>query len=275
MNASYLLEHESALRLGLFALVLGLMATWEWAAPRRALAHSRLRRWRTNLGLVAFNALLLRVLLPTTAIGVAELAHANGWGLLNYAAVNGWAGVVIAALALDLVIYVQHVLFHAVPVLARLHQVHHADPDFDATTGLRFHPFEIMLSMLIKFAAIVALGAPALAVLLFELALNLTAVFNHGNVRLPGVLDVWLRRVVVTPDMHRVHHSMLKAERDSNYGFCLAIWDRVFGTYVNQPAAGHDGMQIGMPNIQDTRVSTSFSGALAIPFAVTAHAREA
>jgi len=174
--------------------------------------------------------------------------------------------VVFAVVALDLVLYLQHALFHAVPVLMRLHAVHHADPDFDATTGIRFHPFEILLSMLVKYAAIVALGAPALAVLLFELLLSLSSLFGHGNVRLPEAVDGWLRRALVTPDMHRIHHSVIEAERNSNYGFCLSVWDHAFGSYRAAPAGGQTGMRIGLDSHRDARVSTTFSGILAIPF---------
>jgi sterol desaturase/sphingolipid hydroxylase (fatty acid hydroxylase superfamily) len=263
---SYLLQHEAALRVSLFLLVLGAMALWEHSAPARAPREPWWRRWRTNLGVALFNTLLLRIALPSTAIGVAELAAAQGWGLLNQYAVSGWIAVVIGVVALDLVVYFQHVLFHSVPALARLHAAHHADPDFDTTTGIRFHPLEIVLSMLIKYAAIVSLGVPALGVLAFELLLNLTSLFNHGNVRLAAGCDAVLRRVLVTPDMHRIHHSMIEAERNSNYGFCLAVWDRLFGTYTIEPAGGQAGLRIGLPDFTDRRVSTTFAGLMSIPF---------
>jgi sterol desaturase/sphingolipid hydroxylase (fatty acid hydroxylase superfamily) len=265
---SYLLEHEASLRLTAFLLALAAMAAWERAAPARALGEPWWRRWRTNLGLAAANSLLLRVALPTTAIGVAGFAQANGWGLLNHYdyGVGGWVALVGAIVALDFVVYFQHVLFHAVPVLARLHQVHHADPDFDTTTGIRFHPFEIVLSMLIKYAAIAVIGASPLAVLAFELLLNLTSLFNHGNVRIPATLDGVVRVLLVTPDMHRVHHSMVAAERNSNYGFCLSVWDRLFGSYVPEPAGGAGSLRIGFPGFTDPTVSTTFLGTLGIPF---------
>jgi sterol desaturase/sphingolipid hydroxylase (fatty acid hydroxylase superfamily) len=263
---SYLLEHEASLRVSAFLLVLAVMAAWERAAPARTPGEPWWRRWRTNLGLAVANSLLLRVVLPTTAIGVAGFAQANGWGLLNYYAVGGWIALALAVVALDFVIYFQHVLFHAVPALTRLHQVHHADPDFDTTTGIRFHPLEILLSMLIKYAAIVVIGASPLAVLLFELVLNLTSLFNHGNVRIPGKIDTVVRALLVTPDMHRVHHSVVAAERNSNYGFCLSVWDRFFGTYVPEPAGGQAGLQIGVPGFSDPAVSTTFFGVLGIPF---------
>jgi sterol desaturase/sphingolipid hydroxylase (fatty acid hydroxylase superfamily) len=263
---SYLLAHEGALRVSAFLLVLAAMAAWERVAPARTPGEPWWRRWRTNLGLATANTLLLRVALPTTAIGVASFAQANGWGLLHHYAIGGWVALAAAVVALDFVIYLQHVLFHAVPALARLHQVHHADPDFDASTGIRFHPIEIVLSMLIKYAAIAVIGAAPLAVLGFELLLNLTSLFNHGNVRIPGTIDAVVRTFLVTPDMHRVHHSVVAAERNSNYGFCLSVWDRLFGSYVPEPAGGQSALRIGFPGFTDPAVSTTFLGVLGIPF---------
>lgn len=266
METPYLLEHDAVIRVSLFLLVLGAMAAWEHAAPARSPREPWWRRWRTNVGVAAFNTLVLRVALPTSAIGMAEFAAAHGWGLLNHFAIPGWIAVAACAVALDLVVYFQHVVFHSVPLLARLHAAHHADPEIDATTGIRFHPFEIALSMLVKYAAIIVLGAPALAVLLFELLLNLTALFNHGNVRLPSALDSALRWILVTPDMHRIHHSVVAAERNSNYGFCLAAWDRLFGTYTAEPAGGQANLRIGLTDYPDARVSTTFGGLISIPF---------
>jgi sterol desaturase/sphingolipid hydroxylase (fatty acid hydroxylase superfamily) len=263
---SYLLENEAVLRTCAFLLVLAAMAAWERAAPARMPGEPWWRRWRTNLGLAAANTLLLRIVLPTTAIGVAGFAQANGWGLLNHYGVGGWVALALAVLALDFAIYLQHVLFHAVPALSRLHQVHHADPEFDTTTGIRFHPLEILLSMLIKYAAIVLIGASPVAVLAFEILLNLSSLFNHGNVRIPAALEGAVRALLVTPDMHRVHHSVIAAERNSNYGFCLSVWDRLFGTYVPEPAGGQAALRIGFPGFSDATVSTTFLGALSIPF---------
>jgi sterol desaturase/sphingolipid hydroxylase (fatty acid hydroxylase superfamily) len=241
-----LLAGEPVIRLGAFLGVFAAMALWEALAPRRTRGHGRGLRWPNNLGIVAVDTVVLRILFPTAAVGMALLAERQGWGLMNVLAVPAWAAVPVSVLLLDLVIYLQHVCFHAVPALWRVHRMHHADLDFDVTTGLRFHPIEIMLSMGIKLAAVAALGAPAVAVLLFEVLLNATAMFNHANVRLPGRIDAALRRLVVTPDMHRVHHSAVAAETNSNYGFNLPWWDRLFGTYRDQPAAGHDGMTIGI-----------------------------
>lgn len=241
------LSAEPLIRLGVFAGVLGAMVAWELAAPRRRPTVSRWRRWPGNIGVVVIGSLLVRVLFPTAAVGVALVASARGWGLLNLIALPDWLAVAIAVVLLDLIIYAQHVLFHLNPWLWRLHRMHHADLDFDVTTGIRFHPVEILLSMLIKLAAVVLLGAPALAVMIFEVLLNATSMFNHGNVRLPAALDRHLRRILVTPDVHRVHHSIVARETHSNFGFSLSWWDRLFGTYRAQPEAGHEGMTIGLP----------------------------
>jgi sterol desaturase/sphingolipid hydroxylase (fatty acid hydroxylase superfamily) len=259
------IPHEPIIRLGCFAGVLLLMALWEVLAPRRRLTVSKPLRWSSNLGLVALDSLAVRFLIPLGALGAAWLAAERGWGVLNNLALPGWLAVALAVVALDLVIYLQHVMFHAVPLLWRLHLVHHADLDFDASTGVRFHPIEILLSLGIKMAAVVLLGASALAVLLFEVLLNATSLFNHGNVRLPGWLDRLLRLVVVTPEMHRVHHSVIVRETNSNFGFNLPWWDFLFGTYRAQPAAGHEGMTIGLSQFRDERVDR-LHWMLALPF---------
>lgn len=242
----WLMQHEPGVRLAAFSGVLVLMLAWELLAPRRALANPRLVRWGNNLGIVVLNTVLLRLVFPAAAVGVALLAESRGWGVLAMLELPGWLAVLIAVLLLDLAIWAQHVVFHAVPALWRLHRMHHTDTDFDVTTGLRFHPIEILLSMLIKAAVIILLGAPAVAVLIFEVLLNATSMFNHGNVRLPTRLDRVLRWVVVTPDMHRVHHSWHPEETNSNYGFNLPWWDRLFRTYRAQPRDGHEGMTIGI-----------------------------
>lgn len=241
-----LTEHEAALRLAAFAGVFAAVALWEWLAPRRRARFARAQRWPHNLALLVLDALVVRLLAPGAAIAVALAGETHGWGLLNAVALPAWAEVLIAVVLLDLAIYFQHVVFHAVPALRRLHRVHHADPDFDVTTGTRFHPLEILLSLGIKCAAVSAIGAPAVAVLLFEIVLNATAMFNHANARLPAGADRWLRWLVVTPDMHRVHHSALPLETNSNFGFNVPWWDRLFGTYRAQPVAGHEAMTIGI-----------------------------
>jgi sterol desaturase/sphingolipid hydroxylase (fatty acid hydroxylase superfamily) len=262
----YVLDHEPAIRLGVFLAVFGIVALWEVVAPRRARTLSRILRWSNNLGLVAINTVLLRLLFPLAAVGVAAFAAERGWGLLNHFPLPLWFALPVAVIVLDLAIWLQHVMTHAVPALWRLHQVHHADADFDVTTGARFHPIEIVLSMVLKFAVIAALGPPVLAVLIFEILLNATAMFNHGNVRLPKNLDRALRWCVVTPDMHRVHHSTERDESNSNFGFNLPWWDRLFGTYRAQPRAGHTGMAIGLSGHTDPREVAWLDGMLRMPF---------
>ncbi len=246
-----LLANEPAIRLSVFLGIFAVMALWEVAAPRRARGFTRLRRWPNNIGIVVVNTVVLRVAFPVAAVGMATIAEAGGWGLLNSHAPPAWLAVVIAVVALDLAIYLQHVMVHAVPAFWRLHRMHHADLDFDVTTGARFHPIEILLSMMIKLLVVAALGAPPVAVLIFEVMLNASSMFNHGNVRIPAGLDRVLRWFVVTPDMHRVHHSALRRETNSNFGFSLPWWDRLFGTYRAQPAAGHDAMTIGIEQFRE------------------------
>ncbi|MCL4798952.1 MAG: sterol desaturase family protein [Burkholderiales bacterium] len=246
MPADTALGAEPLVRLGAFLGVFAAVALWEALAPRRARAFARRARWPHNLGLLLVDAAVLRVVAPGAAIAVALAAEARGWGLLHALDLPAWAAIALAVVLLDLAVYFQHVLFHAVPALWRLHRVHHADLDFDVTTGTRFHPVEILVSVAIKCAAVAAIGAPALAVLVFEVILNATAMFNHANAGLPAGVDRWLRRLVVTPDMHRVHHSARRDETNSNFGFSLPWWDRLFGTYRAQPAAGHQGMTIGL-----------------------------
>jgi sterol desaturase/sphingolipid hydroxylase (fatty acid hydroxylase superfamily) len=248
-----LFAYEPYIRLGAFGGVLTVMAIWELFGPRRKQAIRRGWRWPNNLGVVVVNTLLVRLVFPTTAVGLSLLAETRGWGLFNLMAFPAWVGVISSVVVLDLAIYLQHVLFHAVPSLWRLHRMHHADLEFDVSTGLRFHPIEILLSMVIKFTVVAGLGAPAVAVLIFEVLLNATSMFNHGNVRIPTGLDRTLRWIVVTPDMHRVHHSILSRETNSNFGFNLPWWDRLFGTYRAQPAAGHDGMTIGIEQFREPR----------------------
>ncbi len=245
--------HEPSIRLGVFGGVFVIMAIWELVAPRRQQAIDHRVRWPSNLGIAVLDALLVRVIFPTTAVGLALVADARGWGLFHLIALPTWIAIVISIILLDLAIYLQHVLFHAVPALWRLHRMHHADLAFDVTTGFRFHPIEILLSMLIKLATIAALGPPAIAVLVFEVLLNATSMFNHANVLIPPTFDHVLRWVVVTPDMHRVHHSIRSSETNSNFGFNLPWWDRLFGTYRPQPSAGQSGMTIGIEQFRDAR----------------------
>lgn len=248
-----LLATEPQLRLIVFLGVLVAMAVWELAAPRRRREIPRVIRWTNNLGLVVIDTIVLRLSFPILAVGLAVIAQDRGWGLFNVIEAPGWVAVLVSIVVLDLVIYLQHVMFHAVPALWRLHRMHHADLEFDVTTGLRFHPVEILLSMGIKLAMVMALGPPAVAVLIFEVLLNATAMFNHSNIRLPMLVDRFLRLIVVTPDMHRVHHSIIPEETNSNFGFNLPWWDRLLGTYKAQPKAGHEEMSIGIEQFRTTR----------------------
>ncbi len=245
------LAYESLIRISAFAGIFAAMALWELLAPRRRQAIRRLVRWPANLGVVLLDTVLVRLVFPTAAVGVAVVADAGRWGMFHAWEVPTWVAVTGSVLVLDLAIYLQHVLFHAVPVLWRLHRVHHADLEFDVTTGTRFHPLEMLLSMAIKIGVVAAIGAPPISVLTFEVLLNATSMFNHGNARLPGPLDGVLRWLVVTPDMHRVHHSVVTGETNSNFGFNLPWWDRLFGTYRAEPAAGHEGMTIGLEQFRD------------------------
>jgi sterol desaturase/sphingolipid hydroxylase (fatty acid hydroxylase superfamily) len=242
---------EMIIRLAAFGVFFAAFALWELAAPRRGLSVGRARRWPGNIGILMADILTVRVLVPTAAVGASLYAAGNGWGLINYLSLRLSAAALIGFLALDLVIYVQHVVFHKVPMLWRLHRMHHADLDIDVTTGVRFHPLEILISLFIKIAVILALGIPVVAVILFEVVLNVSSMFNHSNVSMPAWLDRALRFIVVTPDMHRVHHSILRRETDSNFGFNLPWWDRLFGTYRAQPEAGHIAMTIGIPAFRD------------------------
>jgi sterol desaturase/sphingolipid hydroxylase (fatty acid hydroxylase superfamily) len=248
-----ILANEPLIRMAFFLGILLAMALWEVVAPRRRREIPRLIRWSNNLGVVVIDTLLVRLTFPIVAVGLALVAQERGWGLFNVFDVPAWVAFVVSILALDLAIYLQHVMFHAVPALWRLHRMHHADLEFDVTTGLRFHPVEILLSMGIKLAVVAAFGPPAIAVLVFEVLLNATAMFNHSNIRIPTAIDHVLRLVVVTPDMHRVHHSIHPSETNSNFGFNLPWWDRLLGTYRPQPRDGHEAMTIGIEQFRTRR----------------------
>jgi sterol desaturase/sphingolipid hydroxylase (fatty acid hydroxylase superfamily) len=262
----FVLLYEPQIRMGFFVGVFALVALWELAAPRRVLKLSRQQRWTANLGIVLLNTVIVRVAFPVAAVGMAALSVDKSWGLLNNFDVPFWLAVPLAVVAMDFVIWLQHLMVHAVPALWRLHRVHHADLDYDLTTGARFHPLEIVLSMGIKFATIALLGAPVLAVVVFEVLLSACATFNHGNIRLPAALDRALRWFIVTPDMHRVHHSVEDDESNSNFGFNLTWWDRLFGTYREQPRAGQLGMTIGIHDHTDPHEVARLPGMLLLPF---------
>jgi len=258
---------ETVLRFAAFIIVFILVAVAEIRVPRRRLLLSKVRRWFTNLIIVALNPLVVTLIFPIFPIGMAVLALDNSWGLLNFLSMPYWLKVTVGVVLLDLAVYTQHVLHHVIPVLWRLHMVHHADMEIDVSTGLRFHPIEIIVSMAIKLSVVAALGVPPLAVLVFEVALNTTSMFNHGNIRIPCRIDKVLRLLVVTPDMHRVHHSVNVDETNSNYGFNLPWWDRLFGTYRAQPHKGHAEMMIGLASFRNPQKLT-LPHLLIMPFVV-------
>jgi len=262
---SYLLSQEPLIRFGFFFGILILMTVWEVFAPRRRLQTSKPARWFSNLGIVFIDTLVLRLLPSYSAITISLMAENGGWGLLNNVSLVYWLKVIIGIIVLDLAIYLQHAMFHGLPILWRLHMMHHSDLDFDVTTGIRFHPIEILLSMGIKMLIVFLVGISSLGVLIFEVLLNATSLFNHGNIRLGASIDRALRLFVVTPEMHRVHHSVIIRETNSNFGFNLPWWDRLFGTYKGQPAAGHLEMTIGLSQFRDPK-RLNVLGLLLLPF---------
>ena len=255
---------DDTIRIMTFAVVFMAMAMWELAAGRRELMMGRGQRWPTNLAMLVFGVGVVRVMMPLTVVEIADLGHARGWGLCGLLALPLGVATVVSIVALDLALYLHHLVFHYIPVLWRVHRVHHADPEVDVTTGLRFHPVEFIASTVFKVAAVLALGAPAGAVVIFEILLNVSSMFTHGNVSLPPPVDAMARRLFVTPDMHRIHHSVDRAEHNSNFGFNLAIWDRLCRTYRQDPEGGHDGMTIGLR--VDPRRATALGSALRMPF---------
>lgn len=259
-------SQSGMLRLAIFAAVLAVMGVLETLLPRRERSFQRPMRWFTNLGMVVLSSIAIRIIFPSAAaIGVALWATANGYGVFGLTDLPIWLEGLLTFILLDMAIYWQHVASHKIPMLWLIHRVHHADPDIDATTGVRFHPIEIVLSMVYKMLIVVLLGGPAAAVFIFEVVLNGSAMFNHANMKLPLFLDKIIRALFVTPDMHRVHHSVIRSETDSNYGFNLSIWDRMFGSYTDQPREGHTGMEIGLPQYRDG--SPRFMGwSLLFPF---------
>lgn len=265
----FLLEYEPVIRLLCFAGVFIVLALGEVIKPRRHLTISKIKRWINNISLVFINNLCIRLLFPAAAIGVGAFAWQQQWGLMYYFTIPPILSIVISVIILDFAIYLQHIMLHAVPILWRIHRVHHADLDFDLTTGIRFHPFEIIISLLIKFSVILLFGIPVLAIILFEIVLNATSLFNHSNLAIPKKLDSLLRLLIVTPDMHRVHHSVRINETNSNFGFNLSWWDRLLGTYRSQPKLGHQNMTIGLTTHRNPKQVTTLSGSLRLPFLPT------
>lgn len=256
-------------RLSVFIGTLVIMVLWEYASPKRRGRYQRHQRWPANLAIVVINTLLLRLIAPIGLAGVALWVADNSWGALSHPVFSDmpfWLTVAVSVVILDIAIYWQHRLFHRVPLLWRIHRVHHADPDFDVTTGLRFHPVEIVLSFCIKAVAVMALGAPAAAVILFEIILNACSLFNHGNVALPSPLEKAVRKVLITQELHRIHHSTEKEETNSNYGFSVSWWDHLFHSFTGQSKAGSNNVDIGLKEYRDGRLTTKMAGLLKIPF---------
>jgi len=256
---------EAAIRLAIFLGVLAIMALWEIIDPRRSLTESKPQRWAINLGLTFLNTALVRLTMGAAAYSAAVFAGKHGWGLFNYVNLPVRVETVSGILLLDFAVYVQHVLAHALPVFWRLHRVHHADLNFDVTTGLRFHPLEILLSYLYKVCVVIILGVHPLAVVIFEIILNTGSQFNHGNVNIPPKIDRWLRFILVTPDMHRIHHSSIADETNSNFGFSISLWDRLCGTYLHVPAKGQLGMELGLQEFRQ-QSDLGFFQLLLLPF---------
>lgn len=271
---NYFILNQSVVRLVCFLTVLIILAIVELIIPRRTLTVAKVYRWTNNLGLVLVNNLVLKFIFPVAAAGIALWAANNNIGIINYWHWSGWWILVVSVIILDFAIYSQHIMFHAVPILWKLHQVHHADLDFDVTTGTRFHTVEIILSMLIKFAVIVLIGVPPVAVVIFEILLNATSMFNHSNISLPLKMDTLLRYWLVTPDMHRVHHSVLVNETNSNFGFNLPWWDHLCGTYQAQPRFGHLKMTIGLDYFREIKTAQGLKGILLMPFTTNKYKNE-
>ena len=247
------MQDSSLIRLSFFIGFFCLFALWEYLYPRKKLSQNKLIRWLSNLGLIFTNSFLLAVIMPILAFQADLIADKESWGLFNLIEIPNWMAIVVCVVLFDMAIYLQHLLFHRLPILWRLHRVHHTDQDIDVTTASRFHPIEIILSVWIKIACVMLLGAPAIAVVIFEIVLNVSAMFNHSNAKLPLAIDKILRKVIVTPDMHRVHHSIVVKETHSNFGFFLSIWDRIFNTYISQPTGGHENCLIGVPEFRQSR----------------------
>ena len=258
-------DNEILIRLLFFFGALAVVGVWEVISPRRSLTCSRLKRWPSNLSMAVLNTFILRLIVPTTAIGFAFLVNERSWGLLSQVDLSVSIEIILSVLLLDLAIYLQHVAFHRVPILWRVHRTHHADLDVDVSTGARFHPIEIIISMGFKFAVIALVGVPAVAILIFEVLLNATAMFNHGNIFLGSKVDRFLRTLVVTPDMHRIHHSIFPEETNSNFGFNLPWWDRMFGTYRPNSKVDQRKMTIGLEIFRDGKYSR-LNWLLVLPF---------
>lgn len=246
-------EYESYIRLGSFLAIFALLTIWEISSPKRKLLQLRYFRWFCNIGLITISSILVRFIIPTAAVGIALHVEQEQLGFLNLYELPFIVKFILAFVLMDLAIYFQHVMFHALPLFWRFHRVHHSDLDCDITTGLRFHPFEMIISIIFKFLIITSIGAPVLAVVFFEIILNAASMFTHSNIKIPSVIESMVRWFIVTPDMHRIHHSIKENETNSNFGFFISIWDRLLGTYIHEPAQGHVNMQIGLRKFREPK----------------------
>ena len=263
--STFIIDHQLTIRLSSFFGILLFMAIWEMIAPRRVLRAPKTFRWMSNLLLTTLNSIIARFLFPLSAAALAVIGEERGWGIMGYFRVSSFTAGLFSIVLLDLAIYFQHLLFHKVRILWYIHGMHHTDLDIDVTTGARFHPIEILLSFLIKVGVILFIGTPAWSFLIFEIILNATSMFNHSNIFINVKIDRVLRFILVTPDMHRVHHSVIIREHDSNFSFSFSWWDRLFGTYLSQPKEGHDNMVIGLANFRDPK-GLSLPRLIALPF---------
>ncbi len=266
----FIFQYEGYIRLGAFLGILALLAIWEISSPKRKLLELRRFRWFSNIGLVVISSLLIRFIIPTAAVGVAIYAEKAQLGFLNHSDFPFYIHFIIAFVLMDLSIYFQHVMFHALPMFWRFHRVHHSDLDCDVTTGLRFHPFEIIISIIFKFVVIISVGVPVIAVVLFEIILNAASMFTHSNIRIPQFIEPLVRWFIVTPDMHRIHHSMEENETNSNFGFFISAWDRLFGTYIAYPEKGHEKMEIGLSFFREPKWQ-NLRWLIYLPFVDTIH----
>jgi len=268
---SWIIDHAPAIRLSCFFGLFILMAILESKRPRRAhdLKHVRGMRWLNNISLALIASVVTRLILPISLVSFAIVCQNSSWGLFNqdfFLNVNSLTIFIVSLILFDCIIYWQHRIFHYVPFLWRLHKVHHSDQSFDVTTGIRFHPLEILLSIAIKFAVVFIFGISAESIIVFEVMLNALALFNHSNVKIPLGIDYYLRKLIVTPDMHRVHHSQIPSETNSNFGFNISFWDRLFGSYQDQPSLGHEGIEIGLKDYNNSDLPKQLSSLLLMPF---------
>ncbi len=262
----YIIANEPIIRLSFFVSILLLMSLFEYIIPKKELLLSKFKRWSNNISIIVVNSFLLKFIFASSIITISIYTTENKIGLLNLFEISFFFSVILSIILLDLIIYFQHRLFHKIDFFWKFHKVHHSDMDFDVTTGLRFHPIEIIISMLIKMISVFIIGVPIIAIVIFEIILSSLSMFNHSNIKLPAILDKRLRYFIVTPDMHRIHHSIHNEELNSNYGFNISLWDRIFSSYTNKPKNGYEKMTIGLKEFYDENKTVSILNILSLPF---------